>query len=112
MNRKIVGACSLILAIKVNDSRNVMIGRLEELCRRLHLPEPQQIISHEFAVFAAPKFSLHLPNTSTCCTLKEFSVIWSLTRFRSTWGEDVQVLDAGWWTTGGTNDGVKEELVV
>lgn len=62
MNRKIVGACSLILAIKVNDSRNVVIADvLEELCRRLHLPDPQQIINHEFAVFAALKFSLHLP---------------------------------------------------
>lgn len=62
MNRKIVGACALILAIKVNDSRNVVISDvLDELCGRLHLPDPQQIIYNEFAVFSALKFSLHLP---------------------------------------------------
>lgn len=62
LNRKIVGACALILAVKVNDSRHVVISNvLEELCKRLDLRDPQQIIDHEFAVFAALKFSLHLP---------------------------------------------------
>ena len=62
LNRKIVGACSLLLALKVNDSRNIVVGDvLDELCRRLNLPDPQQIVNNEFAVFAALKFSLHLP---------------------------------------------------
>lgn len=64
MNRRVVGACCLILAVKVNDSRTVHIPDvLEELCVRLHIREQLQIIRHEFSVFAALKFSLHLPQT-------------------------------------------------
>lgn len=60
-NRKIIGGCCLILAAKVNDSRSIDYHALRlALTERIQLRDPTVLVKHEFAVFAALKFTLHL----------------------------------------------------
>ncbi len=63
-NRRMIGGCCLILAAKVNDSRILNFSALRRvLAERLLLRDAQSLIRHEFAVFAALKFTLHLPQS-------------------------------------------------
>lgn len=63
-NRRMIGGCCLILATKINDSRTFDYAALRKmLSERLLLRDPQSLLRHEFTVFAALKFSLHLPQS-------------------------------------------------
>ena len=63
-NRRMIGGCCLILAAKVNDSRSLDFGAIRRmLSERLSLRDAHSLIRHEFAVFAALKFTLHLPQS-------------------------------------------------
>lgn len=60
-NRKLVGACCLLLALKVNDKKDVKCQPVLAAMEKELLVSPKQIRDHEFAVFAALSFSLHVP---------------------------------------------------
>lgn len=63
-NRRMIGGCCLLLAAKVNDSRSLGYGVLKKLLsERLRLRDPHSLSRCEFAVFAALKFALHLPQS-------------------------------------------------
>ncbi|CAO3676716.1 unnamed protein product [Rhizopus stolonifer] len=62
-NRKLVAACCLYLAVKINEPKGVCFRRLLELINDEFDIGPKKLKEHEFAVFADLEFNLYVPTT-------------------------------------------------
>ncbi|KAJ2408795.1 hypothetical protein J3F80_001803 [Coemansia sp. RSA 2526] len=60
-NRKLVAAVCLLLALKINESREVSISRSLQAIQRRFEVSTNSILDHEFSVFAELDFSLWVP---------------------------------------------------
>lgn len=60
-NRKLIAACCLFLASKVNEAKGTWFRPLLEMMNDELDIDPKEIHEHEFAVFADLEFNLYVP---------------------------------------------------
>ncbi|TPX34203.1 hypothetical protein SmJEL517_g03102 [Synchytrium microbalum] len=61
LNRKLIAACCLLLAAKVNDPKEFDYAELLEAVDKEMDISPREVYAHEFQVYAALEFNLFLP---------------------------------------------------
>ncbi|KAI9007467.1 hypothetical protein CLU79DRAFT_778488 [Phycomyces nitens] len=60
-NRKLIAACCLLLAIKINEAKEPWEHHLLDVMEDKLDVDPEQLHKHEFAVFADLEFNLYIP---------------------------------------------------